>query len=53
LLPLGQFEGIPTITVTAAEQLIAERERRIASLGKGVEPLSSVNPTKPDEGFQR
>jgi len=53
LLPLGQFEGIPIITVTAADQLIAERMRRIAALSKGVEPPSTANPAKPDEGSQR
>jgi len=53
LLPLGQFEGMPIITVAAAEQLIAERMRRIAALGKGTEPLPPANPTEPDEGFQR
>jgi putative PIN family toxin of toxin-antitoxin system len=35
LLPLGQFEGMPIITVAAAEELIAERERRIAELDEG------------------
>ncbi len=53
LLPLGQFEGMPIITVAAAEQLIAERKIRIATLGKGNEPPPSSDLTEPDEGFQR
>lgn len=48
LLPLGQFEGIPIITVADAEQLIAERERRIAELSKGIKPQPS-DPPSPDE----